>query len=248
MNRFFEVIGTWRGAIRKRAALQIDNESLRGILRLVDKEAPGAILLDVGCGKGDLTLSIAQAVKAQEVFGIDIVEQCVEEAKQKGIKAVHGDLVQPFPFEDESIDMICAARVIEHLSDTDMFVRECYRVLKPGGALILNTPNLASLYVILCLLLGKQPPSAMVSDRFTISGEALPQVEGFRAHRRLFTREGLRNLLSWYGFSLEKTISFGYHPFPNPFAKVLCAVDRWHAAYIGVRARKPRKGSRYLLV
>ena len=67
------------------------------------------------------------------------------------------DLEQPFKIKSASVDLVIALEIIEHLFDTDHFLSEINRVLKPGGYLILSTPNLASLTNRLKLLFGRYP-------------------------------------------------------------------------------------------
>lgn len=63
------------------------------------------------------------------------------------------------PADDNEFDVIVAADIIEHLVDTDGFLRELGRVLGPGGFLIVTTPNLAGWRSRLRMLLGKSPLS-----------------------------------------------------------------------------------------
>lgn len=67
------------------------------------------------------------------------------------------DLEKPLKQKSNTADLIIALEVIEHLFDTDQFLSEIYRVLKPKGVLILSTPNLASLANRLRLLFGGYP-------------------------------------------------------------------------------------------
>lgn len=67
------------------------------------------------------------------------------------------DLEKPLKQKSNSVDLVLALEVIEHLFDTDLFLSEIHRVLKPEGFLILSTPNLASLPNRLRLLFGGYP-------------------------------------------------------------------------------------------
>lgn len=67
------------------------------------------------------------------------------------------NLEEKFPLKDNSVDLIIAHEIIEHLFDTDHFVKEIRRILKPGGFVIISTPNLASLKNRFRLLLGLYP-------------------------------------------------------------------------------------------
>jgi len=76
----------------------------------------------------------------------------------RGLDITQGDdLEKPFRIKSGSIDLVLALEIIEHLFDTDHFLSEIYRVLKPGGYLILSTPNLASLTNRFRLLVGAYP-------------------------------------------------------------------------------------------
>lgn len=78
--------------------------------------------------------------------------------KGRGLDITKGDdLEKPFKVKSNSINLVIALEVIEHLFDTDHFLTEICRVLKPGGFLILSTPNLASLLNRLRLLFGRYP-------------------------------------------------------------------------------------------
>jgi ubiquinone/menaquinone biosynthesis C-methylase UbiE len=74
-------------------------------------------------------------------------------AKSKGIVVFKANLNKSFPLPDNSIDQVCANQVIEHRIDTDNFVSEIYRVLKPNGSVVIATENLASWHNIAALLL-----------------------------------------------------------------------------------------------
>lgn len=54
-----------------------------------------------------------------------------------------GDISEKFPYESHFFDFVFAGEVIEHIVDTRQFLNEIGRILKPGGILILTTPNLA---------------------------------------------------------------------------------------------------------
>ncbi len=57
-------------------------------------------------------------------------------------------------------------------------------------------------------------------------------------HLRIFTFGSLKELLEYHGFQIAKTVGSGFYPFPPPIARFLCSIDKKHAAYIVVKARK----------
>lgn len=221
---------------------QLDSEKTKVILSLLEEDR-NAKILDCGCSSGAFTLKVAEIIGTRETHGIDIAKEGVVEAKARGIEAQQGDLNEKLPFEDESFSVVLANHVIEHLSNTDVFVKEICRVLKSGGYAIIATSNLAAYYNILYLLLGKQPYVAMVSDEI-LAGSWMPlkrcSVSENRgpAHHRVFTLEALKELLEYNGFRVEKSVGTGFFPLPKPLAKIMCSLDKKHATNITVKARK----------
>ena len=186
-----------------------------------------ARFLDLGFGDWRLGSKLVKKVGAREVFGIDIDIRFPDVG---GRKSIQGDLNNPFPVEDEGFDVIIASQIIEHLWNTDGFLREIHRVLKPAGYAIISTPNLASWHNIVYLLFGRQPEPASVSDE-------MDRFEG-PAHRRLFTAPGLTKVLKYHGFRIERMVGSGYHPFPLPLARLICLFDKRHPTTINLKVRK----------
>jgi 2-polyprenyl-3-methyl-5-hydroxy-6-metoxy-1,4-benzoquinol methylase len=96
-------------------------------------------LLDLGAGSGFSSYRLAQA--GFQVIAVDInTEQFVPTQ----IPCIKADMNGPVPAENGSIDTVVALEIIEHLENPKAFLREIGRVLKPGGSLILSTPNIVS--------------------------------------------------------------------------------------------------------
>lgn len=103
----------------------------------------GKRVLDVGCGNGYGTSLMA--ADASEIIGLDYDQSTVdanslEYANQKNLQFVRGE-VPPLPFSDAGFDIVTAFQFIEHIHPRKEFLKECLRVLKPGGQLLLSTPN-----------------------------------------------------------------------------------------------------------
>lgn len=98
-------------------------------------------VLDIASGEGYGTAALA-AAGANNVIGIDISEEACEHARRKyGLDYRVGN-AEVIPLDDKSIDAIVSFETIEHLDNPEIFLRECARILKPRGELILSTPNL----------------------------------------------------------------------------------------------------------
>lgn len=103
----------------------------------------GNRLLDVGCGKGDLLAVLMH--RGWNGEGLEVDAEAAASARiQLGLKVHEGELEsQRFP--DHTFDAITMNHVIEHVHDPISLIRECLRVLKPGGRMVLATPNVRSL-------------------------------------------------------------------------------------------------------
>lgn len=100
----------------------------------------GRTVLEAGAGEGYGADMIADV--ATRVIGLDYDESAVAHirARYPRIDIRHGNLAE-LPLDDESVDIVVNFQVIEHLWDQGQFLRECHRVLTPGGSLLISTPN-----------------------------------------------------------------------------------------------------------
>lgn len=237
--------------------------AMRNARRACQKEMaevnPSAWLLDCGCREGINTVEIAQIVQAQKVIGLDYNLRVLRQALAREITPLQADLNDCIPLAKDSIDVIIATDVLEHLVDPYTFVREMYRVLKPGGYIILDTPNLASWHNIFALLMGVQPFSgpnitSMEDADISIVRQMHRATHGLNeegeyndhANDKELTRHivvvayaSLLRLLKRHGFLIEQVRGFGYYPLPPFIAQLFQRLDPRHTHHIVVKARKP---------
>lgn len=151
-------------------------------------------VLDLGCLDGMIgELFLKQG---NRVSGIDASRAAVGKAQKRGIHAVCSDLNVPFPFDTASFDVVFAGEVIEHVGDVDHFVTEILRVLRPGGSLIVTTPNLASFGRRMMLLFNRNP--------YIENSPSDPTAVG---HVRYFIRSTLEDYLKRHGFEIVRSTS-----------------------------------------
>lgn len=99
-------------------------------------------ILDVGCGGGILSESMAK--KGGLVTGLDVEESSIEIAKQHALESsikIHYILQNIETFEDKPFDVITSMEMLEHVSNPELVIENCARLLKPGGLLFLSTIN-----------------------------------------------------------------------------------------------------------
>ena len=141
---------------------------------------PSGPLLDVGCYDGQFITSVVDA----QVVGIDVSHPALKLAQARGLQCVRGQVEGSLPFANEAFATVVAAEVIEHVFDTQAFVDECARLVRPGGWLAITTPNLVALSGRAQLLLGRSPHN--------VEFDAGPRTSG---HIRYFTFDTLETLL-----------------------------------------------------
>lgn len=116
-------------------------------------------ILDVGCGRA--WVAEYYLPEGIDVFSFDISITNPAKAKQlypsENHKAIVGDSFH-LPFANESFDCIIASEIIEHVFDPAACVKELFRVVKAGGALIVTTPYKEKLQYYLCIHCNKKTP------------------------------------------------------------------------------------------
>ncbi|WP_006245678.1 class I SAM-dependent methyltransferase [Mycolicibacterium tusciae] len=146
----------------------------------------GRDVLEAGCGEGYGADLIADV--AHRVIGLDYDETAVAHvrARYPRVHMHHGNLAE-LPLGDGEVDVVVNFQVIEHLWDQGQFVAECLRVLRPGGVLLMSTPN-----------------------RITFSPGRDTPINPF--HTRELNAAELTELLSDAGFSVESMLGVFHGP------------------------------------
>ncbi len=150
-------------------------------------------ILDVGCASGYISLLLMKL--GHDVTGIELNAQMAADARSRGVEVLEHNLELPLPIRDESVDLVHACEIIEHLFDTESFLQELHRILVPQGVLIMSTPNLNSLENRIRVLLGLPLPmwGAFPADRHG-------------SHVRVFNKTKAIQLLERTGFRSSKIL------------------------------------------
>ncbi|MDH5560369.1 MAG: class I SAM-dependent methyltransferase [Deltaproteobacteria bacterium] len=155
----------------------------------------GEKLLEIGCGRGEFLANFNRL--GLDVKGADISPEAVEFNKDMDIRVVDVES-QPLPFSDNTFDIVYSKSVIEHFYYPEKYVKEVFRVLKPGGICITLVPEW-------------EANMKIYFDDFT--------------HRTPFTAISLRDIYLMHGFNAVKVEKFRQLPFlwKFPVLNPICA-------------------------
>ena len=199
--------------------------------------------LDCGAGDGGQYQNLkamSDAISVENYLGIEWGAAGVVKAQQQNLTVIRGDLNQGLPFKDESFDCVFGLSVLEHLLNGCHFLQEARRLLKPGGHLILITPNLSAWFNILLLGIGRMPSSGPHPDSVLLLRKNTPMQfremgnshveDAYPSDRHLvvFTFKVLRSYLINLGFKRVDAKAFGVYPFPIWMQPFVEKIDPWH--------------------
>lgn len=169
----------------------VEKIRINKVLRLIGRNKS---ILDLACWDG----SISEIIKKNnnKVLGIEISDNAIKKARAKGIEVFDIDLNSNWSNNvAEKFDVVFAGEIIEHIFDTDNFLKQVWQVLKPSGFLVITTPNVASLGRRLLLLLGRSPLIEVTARNYDAG------------HIRYFTFSSLLKLLLENNFNIDQAMS-----------------------------------------
>jgi SAM-dependent methyltransferase len=202
------------------------NYGRRHVRNFLRAAAPYRAVLDIGAGRGH-DLKLAREVQPDaQLYAIEVHRESAEYLAEQGI-TVHNLNIErdPFPFPDESIDVVLANQILEHTKELFWIFHEISRVLREGGSLIVGVPNLASLHNRILLVFGRQPTS----------------LKNASAHVRGFTKSDVLCTLSTVfpgGYTVRNFSGSNFYPFPPALARPLAATFPGMAWGIFLRLEK----------
>jgi SAM-dependent methyltransferase len=201
-----------RADLIRRANRRRSEEVLAALLTEVGP-APVRTLIDVGCGDTSLSATWGDVTRAACVIGVDVNRGHFDRPK---VPVLEADLeLGSLPVRSDSVDVVVANQVLEHLKNIHHAVAECNRILRPGGFLAVGLPNLASAHNRALLLAGRQPTFIQVRS---------PHVRG------LTWRETLA-FLEAFGFRPVRSRGAGFYPLRGRPMKLLDRVLPSAAAF-----------------
>lgn len=208
--------------------------------RFIPKVAPGKQLLDVGFGSGDF-MELAASI-GWEVSGVDFDPVAVTNAKKRGFRVFEGG-IEVLKEMHGTFDAITMSHLIEHVHDPVATLQIAFDLLKPGGLLFLETPNIDSMGLKLygpCWRGLETPRHLTFFTWESINGTF--RSLGYSGVRNIYKPEVSKNL-----FRLSKEIQMGPqggHGKISLTAReracgLLARIRRHSSEFITVTARKP---------
>ncbi len=160
----------------------------RAHAKLLAAVGTGKRVLDVGCSSGYLAAPLAE--QRNIVVGLELDPRAARGAEAYCERVLVGDVeTMELPLEPGSFDVVLCGDVVEHLRDPVATLARLRPFLKPGGRLVLSTPNVANWAIRLSLLGGRW----RYTDRGILD----------RTHAHLFTRATLREALTEAGYHVD---------------------------------------------
>ena len=147
---------------------------------LLDHVAAGARVLDVGCGEGAFSAAVAEAGGVP--IAVDVADEPLRRLRERFPQVAdvrRAEAGRPLPVDDGEAELVWAGEVIEHVVDAGAFASELRRVTRPGGTILVTTPDHA-LRTRLALLSARR-----------FEAHFAPYAD----HLRFFTRRTLREVL-----------------------------------------------------
>lgn len=163
------------------------------LTEILPRYVPSGDVLDCGTGSGDLAHRLVGM--GYRVSAVDYDPALCE---YDDVDVQQCDIMQGLPFADESFDALMFTEVIEHMEDPYKAMRELNRVLRPGGVLVLTTPNYGHIETRLNFLVGATMPGAFDCPlEPPLAGRAHPHISPFSLVR-------LHYLLATSGFEVQE--------------------------------------------
>ena len=163
----------------------LNEHPLRAHAKLLAAVGTGNRVLDVGCSSGYLAAPLSE--RGNTIVGLELDPAAAHEAERFCERVLVGDVeTMELPLEPASFDVVLGGDVVEHLRDPVAALARLRPFLRPGGRLVLSTPNVANWAIRLSLLGGRWH----YTDRGILD----------RTHTHLFTRATLDEAIRAAGY------------------------------------------------
>src|SRR5215475_7447757 len=195
---------------------------------------PGARVLDAGCGR---YLRFSKELSdTATVIGIDL-DSVLETNNAAAPYGVRGDIGR-LPFPSRHFDMVISRSVVEHLEDPSKVFREFARVLKPGGRVVVITPNKYDYVSVIAALTPYRVHRWLVSRIFQV-----PEDDVFPTLYRANTMSAIRKAFAEAGFVPKELEAINHYPAYLMFSPVLFRLGILYERITSLKPCRALRGS-----
>jgi SAM-dependent methyltransferase len=196
--------------------------------------APGQRVLDAGCGR---YLKFCRELSGVALMvGIDL-ETTLETDNRSAPFGVRGDLGR-LPFPSGHFDMVISRSVVEHLDNPSQVFREFSRVLRPGGKVVIITPNKYDYVSLIALITPYRFHRFIVSRLFQVS-----ENDVFPTRYRANTLSGIRRAFVSAGFVAKELTTINHYPAYLMFSPILFRLGILYERITSLASFRPLRGS-----
>jgi ubiquinone/menaquinone biosynthesis C-methylase UbiE len=155
------------------------------------------IIVDCGCGRGSITIGLAELFPEAQVIGFDIGEEVIAAARSDAEAAALGNIefrigsIYHLPLDDDCCDVVFANAVVQHLARPELALGEFYRVLRPGGLVGLRDDDRGSM--VLAPISDAMIEALAIMDWYLADSEGDPFAG--RRHRERLTSAGFGEIV-----------------------------------------------------
>lgn len=176
-------------------------------LELISRNLKSGKILDIGASPYHISFCLKKL--GYDVWSIDVNPKILKGFQERNkLKVRKSNIeIEKLPFRDEEFDMVVFTEIFEHLAVNPIAaLREINRVLKPGGIILLSTPNLYSLHKIIMFMFGKSFNDALTEFKKIES-------TGYMGHIREYSNSEIKNILKYCNFKIESTYFKKYNSY-----------------------------------
>jgi SAM-dependent methyltransferase len=222
----------WQLYTKYYAGRQFQDALYRDVIRRYLQ--PGSRLLDAGCGR-HLTFS-RELASVAHVVGVDL-EHAFETDNRRSPFAIRGD-IGALPFSSGYFDMVISRSVVEHLEDPSRVFREFFRVLRPGGRVVIITPNKYDYVSLIAAVTPYWLHRSLVSRICDV-----PEDDVFPTLYRANTMSALRQAMTAAGLVEREMDTINHYPAYLMFSPVLFRLGVLYERLTSLKALRSLRGS-----
>ena len=176
----------------------LDHPWYQSVMKLLP-DLNGKKVLEIGAGRGDFSIWLAQKYKTAEIIGTDFSHSAIEIAKSKIDESLPNlsflvENAESLSFANESFDYIISCETMEHVFHPQAMANEMYRVLKTGAGFILTTENYFNAIYLMWI-------------KTWITGKPFDSGSGVQPHENFFTFFKVKRFFKNSGLTLTHTES-----------------------------------------